>query len=352
MRSRLLLSWLVLFVCASAFAANPPRILIIFDMEGVSGIRSNPMTSFFKPEPYALGRKSLTADVNAAIRGLKAGGAGAIWVQDGHGSGNANEPDLLLDELDPRASFDFRPYYYDPYSTGLDGSLDAIVCIGMHARANTRGFLAHTYTYDVAFRVNGVDLTETHIIALSAARWGIPVIMVSGDDVLGEQLKPDFAELEYAVVKVAKSHALAEPLPRGEVDHRIEAAAQRAVEKLLAGKFRPYYLRPPFDFELSFPSWIEAAGAARSPLVRPSGDLAVRYTAPTFVEGYETSKHLITLALLNERMALLNQSAEGKKLLDQEDELEDQRWLDPESIPAWFKTPPKPAPRTRFHGDN
>ena len=33
----------------------------------------------------AEGRKFLTSDVNAAIRGLKAGGAGAIWVQDGHG---------------------------------------------------------------------------------------------------------------------------------------------------------------------------------------------------------------------------------------------------------------------------
>ncbi len=347
----------VLVTAASLLsAANPPKVLLIYDMEGVSGISREPMTMFSQPEPYALGRKSLTADVNAAVRGLKAGGAGAIWIQDGHGSGNSQEPDLLVNELDPRASFDFRPYDYDPYSTGLDGSLDAIVCIGMHARASTPGFLAHTYTYDVAFRVNGVDFTETHIIALSAARWGVPVIMVSGDDVLGQQLKPDFPELEYAVGKIAKSRALAEPFSREEVDRRIEGAARRAMEKFLAGKFQPYYLRPPFDFELSFADSVETAAARRSLLVRPQGDLAVRYTAPAFVEGYEASKHVIGLAMMGERLFLLqraiSQSPEGKKYLDQAQQALVQRWLDPQTAPEWVKPGPPPPPKTRFHGDN
>ena len=46
--------------------------------------------------------------------------------------------------------------------------------------------------------------------------------MVPGDNVLGEQLKPDFPELEYAVVKTASSRALAEPLPSTEATKRIE----------------------------------------------------------------------------------------------------------------------------------
>src|SRR5207245_782905 len=140
----------------------------------------------------------------------------SIWIQDGHGSGNVKEPDLLVDKMDPHAQFDFFDRDFDPYDTGIDGSVDAIVCIGMHARANTDGFEAHTVTDRISYRINGVDFTETHIVALSAARWGIPVIMVSGDNLLGEQLKPDFPELEYAVVKTAKSRALAEPLPSAE----------------------------------------------------------------------------------------------------------------------------------------
>ena len=69
-------------------ATNHPKILIIYDMEGVSGVTHYEMLWFQRPDEYAKGRESLTSDVNAAIRGLAAGGAGSIWIQDGHGSGN------------------------------------------------------------------------------------------------------------------------------------------------------------------------------------------------------------------------------------------------------------------------
>ena len=166
--------------CAQATGAQPgsgalhPKILISYDMEGVSGALTPDYVLFDKPAQYAIGRKALTSDVNAAIRGLVKGGAGSIWVQDAHGSGNAYEPDLLVSEMDPHASFDFRSHSYDPYSTGIDGSVDAIVCIGAHARANTPGFMAHTVTFDVDFRVNDVEFSEIHLVAASAARWGIP----------------------------------------------------------------------------------------------------------------------------------------------------------------------------------
>src|SRR5215472_3314967 len=161
----------ILFLAVSLCltAANPPKVLIIYDMEGISGVVAPNYEHFGKPE-YPQGRESLTADVNAAVRGLKAGGAGAIWVEDGHGSGNGQAPDLLVDKLDKAASFDFRDYPYDPYSTGLDGSIDAIVCIGMHARARTRGFIAHTFTFDVAWKINNVDFTrDAHRCTLGGA---------------------------------------------------------------------------------------------------------------------------------------------------------------------------------------
>jgi len=337
-----------------ASAAAAPRILIIYDMEGVSGIDREPMTDSQNPA-YPEGRKFLTSDVNAAIRGLKAGGAGAIWVQDGHGSGNVNEPDILVDQMDSRASFDFREYDFDPYSTGLDGSLDGIVCIAMHARAGTDGFLAHTWTIEPSFRVNGVDITETQIIALSAARWGVPVIMVSGDDVLGEQLKTALPDVEYAMVKKAVSRAKAEPLPQDEVQKRIEAAAKKATEKLLAGRYRAYYLQPPIVFEIGFQNAAQATRARADKSVDLEGEKTVRFTAPTFVDGYEKSKHLIALAT-SERasllVGLLRQSDEGKKILDRYRELLLQRWLEADKLPEWAREQPAPPPKKRFHGDN
>jgi len=337
-------------------AAQHPKILIIYDMEGVSGVTEPNYTFFDHPKEYAIGRKWLTYDVNAAIRGLVSGGAGPIWVQDAHGSGNADEPDILVDQMDPHATFDFRPYPFDPYSTGLDGSLDAIVCIGMHARANTPGFEAHTYTFDVDFRVSNVEFAETHIIALSAARWGIPVIMVSGDNVLQEQLKPDFPELEYATVKTAKSRSFAEPFPPEEIQKRIEAAARRALEKFVAGKFRPYYLPPPYDFQLSFPDYEEADGAAKNPLVQRDGDLAIRFRSNSFIEGYEIAKTSIDLAIGQAFLAMLtrmlSQDETGKKYLQQLTEAFVQRWLSTEKVPAWANLGPRPPAKKRYHGDN
>ena len=339
---------------AGVSAASGPRILLIYDMEGVSGIDRESMTDFGSPE-YARGREILTSDVNAAIQGLFAGGAGSVWIQDGHGSGNSEEPDLLLDQMDARARFDFRERDYDPYSTGLDGSLDAIVCIGMHSRANTDGFLAHTYTLEPAFRVNGVDINETQIVALSAARFGVPVIMVSGDDVLGAELAPEFPELEYAEVKRAVSRARAEPLSPDEVKRRIASAAERAAEKLLAGAFRPYYFRPPFVFELSFQDARQAGRAMSDQGVERAGDVTVRYITPDFITGYDRSKHLISLVSsdrLHLLVRLLQQSEEGKRLLDQYSALVLERWLEPEKLPDWAQTEPRPPAKKRFHGDN
>jgi D-amino peptidase len=337
-----------------ALASSAPKVLLIYDMEGVSGIDHESMTDFGSSD-YPMGRELLTSDVNAAVRGLFEGGAGSVWVQDGHGSGNSGEPDILLVEMDERARFDFREIDYDPYSTGLDGSLDAIVCVGMHARANTDGFLAHTYTLEPAFRVNGVEITETQIIALSAARWGIPVIMTSGDDVLGEQLASELPDLEYALVKKASSRAKAEPFPPDEVKRRIQTAARNAMEKFLAGQFRPYYFRPPFVFELSFQNARQAGLAAEDQTVERMDDLTVRYVSPAFHEGYERSKHLIALAS-SERLRLLvrmlQQTEQGRGILNEYGTLVSKRWLEPENLPPWAAQDPPSPRKNRYHGDN
>jgi len=335
-------------------AAPHPKILIIYDMEGVSGVTHYEMTWVQRPDDYVKGRESLTNDVNAAVRGLVAGGAGPIWIEDGHGSGNAEEPDLFVEKLDPHAKMDFRDHDFDPYNTGINASIDAIVCIGMHARANSEGYEAHTVTDRISYRINGVEFTETHIVALSAARWGIPVIMVSGDQVLEAQLKPDFPELEYAQVKTAKSRAVAEPLPSGEATQRIEQAARRAMAKFLAGSYRPYYLPAPYDFQLGFQNWQQANGAATAPGVLKDGDLGVRYRAATFIEGYELSLDALRRSSdsLQVLIRILSQDPQGKKYLDRLSDTFWTRWLTPEKAAPYMQPGAKPQAKTRFYGDN
>src|SRR5947207_15468503 len=90
------------------------RVLVLHDMEGLSG--EDDWREFVSsyPDLYAKGRQLLTDDVNAVIAGLVAGGATTIDVVDGHGSGNP-DPDLLLDQLDRHAKMVERDHPFDPY---------------------------------------------------------------------------------------------------------------------------------------------------------------------------------------------------------------------------------------------
>ncbi len=338
---------LVLLFVLPLYAAEKPKVLIIYDMEGTSGIDNLAMARFGQPG-YDEGRRSLTADVNAAVRGLKAGGAGTIWVVDGHGSGNRQEPDVPPAQLDPAASFSFQHSSFDPYIASMDPSSDAVVCIAMHARANTEGFLAQTYTPFMALRVNGIDFTETHIAAASAARFGIPVIMVSGDNVLEQQLRRDFPDIEYAMVKNSRSRVVTEPVSRAEADRRIQAAARSAMEKFLAGKYRPYYFGTPFEFEMTFPTSSAAESAVATGRATQGGPTSIKVQAPTFAEGYTSIMAATRSALTDVRLMLLilalKNDPQGKEFLARHQRLATQYWLEPDKSPDWLKEG-SPAPK-------
>ena len=343
----------VLCSLAAALCAQTarPKVLLIYDMEGLSGVNRQEQTSAASPEYRAVGRLRLTEDVNAAIRGLAAGGAGEIVVTDGHGSGNNEEPDILLDKLDKRARFEFRDRPFSQYIDMPDKSYQAIVCIGMHARAETPGFLAHTYTIEPSWRVNGLDITETEIVAHSGARFGIPVIMASGDDVLRKQLDERLPQLEFGLVKRAKGRADADLLPLPEAHANIEGAAKRAVQKL--AQFKPYPVSREYKWEMSFQTPGQTDRAANYPGLARVGPKTLGYSSPDFVSGYNIATKLISLATadrLNMLMEVVRQHPDGEKILADYRKLLNGRWLEPD------KTPPFPAPaaakRTRWWGAN
>jgi D-amino peptidase len=277
--------------------ARPLKILLLYDMEGVSGVTDIKQTDFiFKPE-YTTGRASLTADVNAAIAGLKAGGATEIVVVDGHGSGNSEAPDVFEDQLLAPAKMISRERPFDIYMDSYDQSIDAIVAIAMHAGAGNRsGFISHTYTVeDVEYRVNGVPFNESMILAMGAARLRIPVIMVSGDDQLEREVRRHLPWVKYAAGKHAVDRSRAESFPREEVSRRIEAAAREAVLSLAEARLP----EPggPYRFALTFQDEGQARNAALVPGTELLPDqLTVQFKPADFEEGYRQSLRLIRLA--------------------------------------------------------
>ena len=123
------------------------RILLYYDMEGISGLNDIAGLSY-QAEEYVAARDWLTKDVNAVVDGLFAGGAGAVDVVDAHGSGNP-EPDILLDDMDSRARLIYRDGAFRPYVDLTEkGTYDGVAVVCMHSRTGGGGFGAHTYTLE------------------------------------------------------------------------------------------------------------------------------------------------------------------------------------------------------------
>ncbi len=157
------------------------KIYIFADQEGISGVSGKAYINKAVEKPHLMeeARRLLLHDVNACIEGCCRGGATEIIVRDGHGGGGS----LKRSEVDPRADLidgdTPRIRFAD-----IEGSA-GLILLGYHAMAGTKGaILEHTYSsagYQKMW-LNGREAGELGIDAAIAAEYGVPVIMISGDD--------------------------------------------------------------------------------------------------------------------------------------------------------------------------
>jgi D-amino peptidase len=297
------------------------KVLLLYDMEGVSGAIDFRYTSFAHPDEYARGRKSLTADVNAAVSGLKAAGATEVVVVDGHGSGNSTGPDVLEDQLLAPAKMMYRDKPFDIYMDSYDESFDAIVAVAMHAGAgNSVGFLSHTYTFeDIEYKVNGVPFNESIILAMGAARQKIPLVMVSGDDQLEKEVRRHMPWVQYATVKHAVNRGKAESFSPDQITRSIETAARTGLQKLDTAKLPD--VPGPYRFALTFQDEAQARSAVMLPGAELLSDSTVQVRSDDFEQGYTLSRRLIGLAVGPARntasQAVLRAQPDADKILQQ-----------------------------------
>ncbi len=212
------------------------RIYIHTDLEGISGVDRAEMVPR-DSEDYRLSCELLMGDVNAAVDGAFAGGATEVVVLDSHGGGG----NFILDLLDPRAQNDTKPNR--KWWGVMDERCDATFFIGAHAMAGTlNGFLDHTQSSLTWYNywINGRKLGELAQWALVAGNFGIPLVMVSGDEAACMEAHGFFSPCKTAAVKRGVGRQRAEALPVEEARERIRRAAQEAMGIIPQAKpFRP-----------------------------------------------------------------------------------------------------------------
>lgn len=217
------------------------RALLITDLEGVHGADS--VDCLIGGEPaWERARLRATHEVNLVIAALSRQGFTSFAVSDSHHNGTS-EPNLVLDALDRRATWEARADAFDP---PLFNRTDAVAALGMHAAGGVAGFISHALDVGLAWELEGRFLSETDFLLDLCAASMTPFLFVTGDDALCRSLPSTRA----VVTKRAQSITSAQSLPLETVEEALVRAAlepARPAPPLPPGSLRLHVKSPSFE---------------------------------------------------------------------------------------------------------
>jgi D-amino peptidase len=269
---------------AAAGAQAPPaklKVYISVDMEGVVGTVTGDQLG---PSGFEYGRfrEFMTREALAAVEAARAAGATEIIVSDSHGNGE----NLLIELFPP----DVRIIRSWPrrlqMMAGVDRSVDAVVFIGYHASTtNPQGVRAHTFSSATLTRValNGTEVTEGAWNAAIAGHFGVPVVMISGDDAAVAEVRKVVGDIEGAEVKKSLGfHAAMTMTP--------QASYELIAQKVKAGiarraSIKPYVVSTPVTVDVSFKHYLPAEVLSYLPGVERVDAHSIRFRARDMLEA-------------------------------------------------------------------
>lgn len=162
------------------------KVFISADIEGVTGVTVWDEADQQKAE-YSAAREQMTAEVTAACEGALQAGATEILIKDSHDTGR----NLIAAKLPEEARL-IRGWSGHPFMMlqNLDDTFQAVLLIGYHSGASFGSSpLEHTLSGSVvSMKLNGQDASEFLIDAYTAAFVKVPLIFVSGDKGLCDEV--------------------------------------------------------------------------------------------------------------------------------------------------------------------
>jgi D-amino peptidase len=256
------------------------KVYISADMEGIAGAVTGEQLGPGGFE-YQRFREVMTAEVLAAIEGAGAAGATEILVSDSHGNGQNLLIDRFPDDVRIIRSWP-RPL---GMMQGVDETFDAVIFLGYHAGAtNAEGVRAHTFSSanyaDV--RLNGRSVPESVFNAAVAGHFGVPVVLITGDDVTVAELEAVVPGVTTAAVKRAIGFHSAETLTPAGAQALIRRQAEAAVRN--RASVAPFRLEAPVTLELMFKNYRPAEVLAYLPNVERAGARTIRFVGRDMLE--------------------------------------------------------------------
>jgi D-amino peptidase len=264
------------------------RVMIWVDMEGIAGIEAWDQVMGGAPL-YEEGRRLLTGETNAAVRGAKRAGAEEIIVVDCHGAGGSfSFRSMIPDQLESGAEY-VRGYPWARYIAPLEAGCDAAVLVGAHARAGTAtGVLCHTVSSEAWYdaTINDVLVGESGILAALCGTWNTPIVFVAGDQATCEEVRELCGDQVVGVqTKIGLGRFSARNLAPSDACIRIEEGVHLALSRR---DWPPAY-KPgspvTFKVELAVPD--HADHFRGRPNVKVLGPRTVSSTGDTFYAAWD-----------------------------------------------------------------
>lgn len=262
------------------------KVFIAVDLEGVGGYLR------WDQADRERERELITGEANAAIAGALDGGATEVMVTEAHG----NMRNIIPEEIDRRAVFLSGEPKPLNHMAGVDGTYQAAVLVGYHAKAGTLGgVMAHTYAgYVFSLRFNGLEVGEIGTDAAIAGHFGVPVVMVSGDRAACEEARALLGNIETVAVKEGVSRYAGRCLPVEEARRLIREGTRRAMGRI--DEVSPFVIGPPVRTEVTFIDPSYADTVASLPFVERVDGCTVAFTADDFIKAFEFFNGLHFLA--------------------------------------------------------
>lgn len=260
---------------------RPFKVFISVDMEGIAGVVTGEQLgpSGFEYQRF---REFMTAEALAAVEAAKEAGATEVVVADSHGNGQ----NLLIERFPTDVTIIRawpRPL---GMMQGIDSTFSAAIFIGYHSSTgNPEGVRAHTWSSAnyAGFRANGQEVSEGGWNAMLAGHFGVPVVLVTGDEAAAADLRAVAPDVEAAVVKRSISfHSAATATPQA-AQQLIRVKVQQALARRQS--IRPVARAASVTVDLTFKNYMPSLVLSYLPMFTRVGSHGVRFQARDMVEA-------------------------------------------------------------------
>ncbi len=187
---------------------NGFNVFLLTDIEGIAGIDAMQEIDR-ESNQYDIATKKLCASINLAVAACFDEGANRVYYLDGH-AGGGNVDERLIDQRAVKCTLS------EWQELLKEGMIDCQIEIGAHARAGTvGGFLDHTLSSKSIFaiKVNGCEMSEFSLHAILCAKYGVPIIALTGDETACAQAKEYVPDIYTGAVKIADCRNAATTYP-------------------------------------------------------------------------------------------------------------------------------------------